>query len=159
MSPVSVTPRNPADRVDLSKEKPMAPNKACPVVLRSGNGLEVLAFEHPLAGFQLVKGSIEPGEPPAAAAVRELLEESGLKASSVSADLGIWVPGYQDQVWSFHVCDVSDPPLERWVHHAADDGGHDFSFFWQPLSERVSAEWHWVFRGALAFVAERVLAR
>ncbi|MGJ7527317.1 NUDIX hydrolase [Variovorax sp. GB1P17] len=137
----------------------MVPTKACPVVLRRTDDIEVLAFEHPLAGFQLVKGSIDPDESPAAAAVRELQEESGLKASSVSADLGIWVPGYQDQVWSFHVCHVSHPPPERWMHHAADDGGHDFRFFWQPLSKPVSDEWHWVFRGALSFVAERVLVR
>jgi 8-oxo-dGTP pyrophosphatase MutT (NUDIX family) len=156
VSPVLGSLMNSADCV---KEELSVPTKACPVVLRRTGDLEVLAFEHPLAGFQLVKGSIEQDESPAAAAVRELLEESGLKASSVSADLGLWVPGYQDQVWSFHVCDVANPPRERWVHHAADDGGHDFRFFWQPLGEPVSDGWHWVFRGALSVIAECVLAR
>lgn len=91
VSPVLGSPMNSTDRV---KEELSVPTKACPVVLRRTGDLEVLAFEHPLAGFQLVKGSIEQDESPAAAAVRELLEESGLKASSVSADLGLWVPGY-----------------------------------------------------------------
>lgn len=141
------------------EEGPMVPTKACPVVLRRTDKLEVLAFEHPLAGLQFVKGSIEPDESPAAAAARELLEESGVKASSVSPDLGIWVPGNQDQVWSFHVCHVSDKLPERWVHRAADDGGHDFRFFWHPLGEPVRDGWHWVVRGALAFIAERVLTR
>ena len=35
-------------------------------------------FRHPLAGIQLVKGTVEPSEKPADAARRELFEESGL---------------------------------------------------------------------------------
>jgi hypothetical protein len=39
-------------------------NKACPVVIRQNNGcLEILAFVHPSAGRQVVKGTIKPGEP------------------------------------------------------------------------------------------------
>ena len=39
-------------------------NKACPVILRvnQNNELEILAFKHPMAGNQLVKGTIEDGE-------------------------------------------------------------------------------------------------
>ncbi|WP_272972120.1 NUDIX domain-containing protein [Comamonas terrigena] len=65
------------------------PGKACPVVIRGLGTIEILAFEHPLAGLQLVKGTIEPGETSAAAALRELREESGLHASHVATDLGI----------------------------------------------------------------------
>ncbi|MHC8286071.1 NUDIX domain-containing protein [Pseudomonas sp. XS1P51] len=50
----------------------MRVDKACPVVLRNIEQLEILAFRHPLAGLQLVKGSVEPGELTGAAAVREL---------------------------------------------------------------------------------------
>jgi len=47
--------------------------KACPVVLRvSKEILEVLAFIHPSAGKQFVKGTIENGETPQQAAEREL---------------------------------------------------------------------------------------
>lgn len=49
-------------------------DRACPVVLRESGGLEVLAFEHPLAGLQLVKGRLEPGESP-----RRQLSENCLK--------------------------------------------------------------------------------
>ena len=35
-------------------------------------------FRHPLAGIQLVKGTVEPSESPEDAARRELFEESGL---------------------------------------------------------------------------------
>lgn len=45
------------------------------MVLRRSLGVDVLAFEHPSGGRQLVKGTIEPGEAPEEAAVRELFEE------------------------------------------------------------------------------------
>ena len=61
----------------------MAADKSCPVVLRARETLEILAFEHPLAGLQLVKGSVEPGESTALAAVRELMEEAGCGAHDV----------------------------------------------------------------------------
>ena len=83
-------------------ETPLHPGKACPVVIRGQGAIEILAFEHPLAGLQLVKGMIEPGESSRDAALRELREESGLIASNVLADLGIWIPGYENQIWAFH---------------------------------------------------------
>ncbi|WP_374834663.1 NUDIX domain-containing protein [Paenochrobactrum pullorum] len=52
--------------------------KACPVVFRtSRHGLEVLAFIHPLAGKQFVKGTVEDAETARYAAEQELREESG----------------------------------------------------------------------------------
>lgn len=65
----------------------MEAEKSCPVVLRGRETLEILAFEHPLAGFQLVKGSVEPGESTDLAAVRELKEEAGIQ-STVGRHLG-----------------------------------------------------------------------
>ena len=53
--------------------------KVCPIVSRCSNATpEILMFRHPLAGIQLVKGTVEPSENPADAARRELFEESGL---------------------------------------------------------------------------------
>jgi 8-oxo-dGTP pyrophosphatase MutT (NUDIX family) len=131
--------------------------KACPVVLRSLGGREILAFEHPLAGFQLVKGTVEAGEMPREAAIRELYEEAGVKADGVVADLGLWESGHEAQMWSFHLCAVPAPLPDSWTHWAADDGGHEFRFFWHPLHEEPSARWHPVFRGALAFIRRCVL--
>lgn len=130
----------------------MKPTKACPVILRERNAIDVLAFRHPLAGCQLVKGTIEPGENPAAAALRELREESGLAGAEVLSHLGIWESGYQDQIWSFHLCQMQHELPEVWVHHTDDDGGHDFTFFWHPLAEPPGAEWHEVFQGALGYI-------
>ena len=54
----------------------MLPNKVCPVVFRRVDSVvEVLAFEHPVAGYQLVKGTVESGESIETAALRELAEE------------------------------------------------------------------------------------
>lgn len=136
----------------------LVPTKACPVVLRDRGALEILAFEHPLAGLQLVKGSIEPGEQAVDAAVRELWEESGLTAAGAVSDLGLWTPGYADQIWSFHLCEIGLTP-ETWLHRTTDGGGLEFRFFWHPLNDMPSGSWHWVFRDALATISERLDAR
>ncbi len=133
-------------------------NKACPVVLRQGAGLEILAFRHPLAGLQLVKGSIEAGEASAAAAVRELAEEAGVQGIAVRP-LGIWQSGFPGQVWAFHECRVVQALAESWSHRCGDDGGHEFSFFWHPLAEAPSEQWHPLFQQALAYLGERLLRR
>ena len=136
----------------------MKPNKACPVVLRRQHGIvEILAFAHPLAGLQLVKGNIEPNETPAQAAVRELAEEAGITNAHVIDDLGVWESGYQGQVWSFHLCEVSQPLPDYWSFHTVDDGGHDFAFFWHPLEQVADECWHELFRGALFFLQRAVL--
>ena len=135
----------------------MTPTKACPVVLRNAGELEVLAFEHPLAGLQLVKGSIEPNESPRQAALRELREESGLQATRIVADLGVWEPGYLGQIWSFHICQIPSQVPDTWTHRTSDDGGHDFKFFWHPLAREASPQWHWVFRRALAYIRSSAL--
>jgi 8-oxo-dGTP pyrophosphatase MutT (NUDIX family) len=44
-------------------------------------------LEHPLAGLQLVKGGVEPGESTDLADVRELIEEAGIQ-STLRRNLG-----------------------------------------------------------------------
>jgi len=108
---------------------------------------------HPVAGFQLVKGTIEAGEPIEAAAIRELTEESGISAAAVVRSLGIWQSGFQGQVWEFIECKPAMPLAESWAHKTQDDGGHLFEFFWHPLHAAANpTNWHALFRGALAFI-------
>lgn len=144
------------EQAPTAQARPMPANKACPVVLRYTRELEVLAFRHPLAGLQLVKGTLEAGESTAAGAVRELAEEAGVEAEE-SRFLGLWHSGFADQVWAFHECRVQMPLPERWTHFAADDGGHHFEFFWHALASPPSAQWHPLFQAALGFLRGRLL--
>ena len=125
--------------------------KAVPVLLRgTGAAAEILAFRHPLAGLQLVKGSIEVGESPQDAALRELAEESGLHKPMVIRDLGIWSSGYEGQVWHFQEVQCSGTLPETWEHFTQDGGGQVFHFFWHLLHSVPSQDWHPVYRAALA---------
>ena len=114
----------------------MAADKACAVVLRDRGVLEILAFEHPLAGLQLVKGSVEPGESSGAAAVRELMEEAGIQATA-KRNLGEWHSTITGHIWAFHECEVAqDLP--------------------DPLMSEPSDRWHHIFKDALSFLRETV---
>lgn len=134
----------------------MLANKACPVVLRRQGALEILAFRHPLAGLQLVKGTREPGESTSAAALRELAEEAGLEGLALRP-LGLWQCALTGQTWAFHECQVADGLPEAWSHFCTDDSGHLFRFFWHPLASEPSDEWHPLFQGALAYLRQQLL--
>jgi 8-oxo-dGTP pyrophosphatase MutT (NUDIX family) len=127
------------------------PTKVCVIVLRAA---ELLVFRHPKAGIQFVKGTIEEGEMRAAAALRELEEESGIRAAAVERDLGVWESQFKEQAWSFHLCSVDKPLPDEWVHRTPDGGGLDFHFFWHPLASEPGDDWRPVFRRAFVFVRE-----
>lgn len=130
--------------------------KACPVVIsHDGPARRVLAFEHPLAGRQVVKGGLEAGESPEAAAVRELHEETGLRGRAVRTLGTRWFDG-PDQDWVFVEVALDGPAPERWVHATRDGGGLDFACFWQPLDEPEGDGWHPLFRDALAWLRARL---
>ena len=131
--------------------------KTCPVVLRSlGNSLEILAFRHPLAGSQLVKGTVDGNESASQAALRELAEESGITNATPIAELGEFVVAEKSQRWSLILCDAPNLP-ENWEHFCEDDGGHQFSFFWQDLSMYPDESWHPLFRIALDEVRQAII--
>ncbi|KDM93469.1 NUDIX domain-containing protein [Photobacterium galatheae] len=127
--------------------------KVCPLVLRSGvNGLEILLFKHPLAGVQLVKGTLEFSDCSIeSAALRELAEESGIHDVRFAGYLGLWESGYQNQLWHFVLCECGFLPC-HWIFHTLDDGGHDFEFFWHDLREPVRFKCHDVFMRAIDYV-------
>ena len=132
-------------------------HKAVPVLLRAtGAATEVLAFRHPLAGLQLVKGTIDVGESAKDAALRELAEESGLQAVSFTRDLGTWKSDYEGQIWHFQQVQCCATAPENWEHFTQDDGGHVFHFFWHPLLSKPNPEWHPVYQAALAELCQRL---
>ncbi|MBN3788084.1 NUDIX domain-containing protein [Burkholderia sp. Ac-20353] len=131
--------------------------KACPILLRNHQGTtEILAFEHPSAGYQLVKGSIERGESAKDAAVRELREESGIRDAEVISDLGSWNAPYQGQIWSFQLCATRTTLPDEWTFETTDDGGHVFRLFWHPMHSSLPDPCHVLFREALREVRRRI---
>lgn len=132
--------------------------KACPIVIRLFDGRpEVLAFAHPLAGKQFVKGTIEAGENPLDAAIRELREESGVHADGPLISLGTHSIGESLQRWHFFEYVSSELP-DTWSHQTEDDFGHTFVFFWHPLSKPLDRDWHSIFHEAFAFFAPRCIS-
>ncbi|WP_422422450.1 NUDIX hydrolase [Pseudomonas sp. GZD-222] len=137
----------------------MTPNKACPVILRHSPGPSILLFQHPLAGVQLVKGTIENRETPAQAALRELKEESGIDSATVVTDLGCWDAGYLDQVWAFQLCEAGVVLPDQWAHDTLDDHGHTFRFFWAPLDDLPFDLCHPVFCRAMLHLTAMLAVR
>lgn len=58
------------------------------ITRESDAGPDLLLFEHPYAGVQIPAGTVEAGEAPEQAALREAAEESGLTALSIRRYLG-----------------------------------------------------------------------
>ena len=110
-------------------------------------GEELLVFRHrdfPEAGLQVPAGTIEEGEDPQDAALRELREESGLTDVRVVGFLGRYLydaAPYRDEVHDRHVYHLELMRLaeQSWLHYETDpsDGGPPiaFSFFWMSLRD------------------------
>ena len=58
------------------------------ITRKQGDKHYLLLFEHPNAGIQIPAGTVEDGETPEAAVVREVAEETGLKLLSIHRYLG-----------------------------------------------------------------------
>src|SRR5215467_1477521 len=120
----------------------MVPTKACAVLFSDATYSRILVFRHPHAGIQLVKGTIEAGETPEHAALRELEEESGICDATVDRDLGLWDAGFEGQIWSLQLCSTRRRLHGSWVHFTNDDGGLNLTFFWHPVVESTNDDWH-----------------
>ncbi|UUR08179.1 NUDIX domain-containing protein [Sphingomonas glaciei] len=112
-----------------------------------------MAFRHPTAGKQFVKGSIEGGEAASVAALRELAEESGIIIVSGLCDLGQAPIGAA--VWHFFAIKIDSLP-DQWAHQTHDDFNHVFAFFWHPLAEDLNGDWHPRYQEALDFIRRSV---
>lgn len=122
-------------------------SKVCACVWRNRpTGPEMLAFAHPTAGNQIVKGTLEPGEDLALALLRELAEESGLQRDQAGEYMGLLHHGgaggiasggtFEHQIWHLFALEAQGTEPEHWQHTAVgslDEEGLEFQFFWQPL--------------------------
>ena len=133
-------------------------NRACPVVLRDNNNtLELLAFRHPQGGSRLVKGNFKKDEGLEQACMRELKEESGIQARVVRR-LGSWDASFKGQVWGFCLMHFDGLLPDAWDHETHDEGGHIFSFFWQPINSPLDNSWNEVYSNAFHYI-KNALAR
>ncbi len=132
-------------------------SKACPMVLRIQNGVtKVLAFRHPEAGNQLVKGTIESSETAHDAARRELAEESGLEIAEEFKLVGTSKAIVSDQEWWFFEVAVCELP-DSWRHETTDDHGHCFEFFWHDIDAAMDGSWDPMFHKAVNFFKTKYL--
>lgn len=110
----------------------------------------VLVFRHRddlEAGIQVLRGTVDAGEDPAATVVREVREECGLCEARLTRLLARDVVARPDDParnWErlfFHL--VAPEAPEEWEHTVTgegEDNGLVFSFFWLPR-ERLGDLW------------------
>lgn len=109
---------------------------------------QLLVFRHvgiPKAGLQVPAGTIEPGESPRSAALREAWEETGLRGLILVSYLGKrvramtdWGRDEQQQRHFFHLS-CPQQPARTWFHTEPDPSGGQgdgplFAFFWVDLT-------------------------
>ena len=138
-------------------------HKAVAAVVRGdGAGAELLVFRHPLAGVQLPKGTVEPGETPAEGVLRELEEESGLRLEVQPHPIGEWrrvLDGTFGEratggvhLWHLFALDAPEGLPEGWTHDASgspEEDGLRFEFHWLAIDAGLLDKLHPVF-GATA---------
>ena len=112
----------------------------------------LLIFSHPLvpdAGMQVPAGTLNEGEHPEVAVLREAFEETGLTTLTLASFLGEQVRDMSDFERNeihhrrfYHLRCDEEPPL-RWRHnelfHTDDPSAPPitFEFFWAPLPNEV----------------------
>jgi 8-oxo-dGTP pyrophosphatase MutT (NUDIX family) len=89
------------------------------VIRKLATGPELLLLRHPFAGFQIPAGTVNPGETPRNAILREVAEESGLKNVLIGTDLGfqdtILPPDQAVLIHPTKVFSRPDPSSFDWV--------------------------------------------
>nr|WP_246350973.1 NUDIX domain-containing protein [Deinobacterium chartae] len=115
--------------------------KAAAYVTRGETVLVFRQVEAPEAGVQIPKGSIDPGESPEQAVLREVLEETGL-ALSAPRPLGEHL--YRGvQRWHFFHLEAPPDTPDRWLHTVSGgpgDAGMLFECYFAPL-EACGLDW------------------
>lgn len=126
--------------------------KAIAYITRHGNDgrRELLVFEHrdyPDAGVQVPAGTIESGEPPEVAVLREVFEETGLADCRIVRKLAKynWHNPDTGQVNERHVFHLAAPERteDEWVWVETDGGrvseleGYVFLFRWVGLAAPI----------------------
>ena len=111
-------------------------------------GRELLVFMQVSKPYELVEvpgGTVDPGEPPDDAVLREVLEESGLTgriARKLAAELR-QSPSHTELRHVYHI--EADELPETWLHTVTgcgDDCDMLFRYFWLPVeAAKVELDW------------------
>ena len=128
---------------------------------------QLLVFDHPVAGTQIVKGTVEDGETLQEALVRELLEEPGLLCDGGS-HVGTWdrtVGGGPNEdgaleLARWHVFEVRAPvdAPDAWAHQASgseEEARHVFRFRWVDIDASLPEALHPLFHETATIVQRR----
>lgn len=112
------------------------------VLRRVDSSLQVLVFDHlefPEAGTQIPAGGVEPGEDIEYAALREVMEETGLDQVQLLGKVGKQDRPHphtgEERETTFFVA-VTGSPQTEWEHlviHNGDDAGLRFRCFFLPI--------------------------
>ena len=105
--------------------------------------------------MQLPKGTVEPGEAYAAAALRELHKESGLHLALKPQPIGVWNRSkaadankdrqLEKHIWHIFALKVRHKLPDHWSHTdvgSPAEEGLIFEFFWRPLGPDLHRELH-----------------
>jgi 8-oxo-dGTP pyrophosphatase MutT (NUDIX family) len=125
------------DLVLVRTNRPVTCEKAAAALIRDRS---ICLFGHPSAGWQVPKGTLEPGEDAATAVLREVEEETRLVGARILAPLGSWhvlPPDGTVQRWhGFALAPPAGCP-DRWDHVArgsVEEDGLVFELRWTPLA-------------------------
>lgn len=131
----------------------------------------MLVFDHPSAGTQLPKGTLEPHGDPAGGVLRELEEEIGVVSVELVDQFGRWVRfagagpdekgAMQRHEWELFLIRPTAELPTSWAHAAvgsAAEAGKMFRCRWVPVDDSLSAALHPLFAPVLAMLQEVVLS-
>ncbi len=116
------------------------------VYITRGDQLYVFRHENPEPGMQVPKGSIQPGETPLEAAIREAYEESGLKLEhrhtlgEVDMSDTLWRDEHRHVFWAEVPQETPDTFLHQ-VTGDSEDSSMSFFYFLTAL-ERPDLDWN-----------------
>jgi putative (di)nucleoside polyphosphate hydrolase len=134
-------------RAEPTDQTPNVQKAFAYVTRRPVHGPEIVVFTHtdPESGIQVPKGTVEGGETPAEAALREVYEECGLGGLRLVRHLATDTVHFPNdpknrQIQQRYFYEVRAPAStpERWRHRVsagAGDAGLTFTCFWLHVSQ------------------------